>query len=301
MQVPTLDSHRPDSDRPDYHRPDTVGDALALLAGGEARVLAGGTDFFPALGGRRPRGRVVDLGRIAALRGIARQRDGWRIGAMTTWSEIARADLPPLFDGLRLAAREVGSIQIQNAGTIAGNLCNASPAADGVPPLLTLDARVELAGPNGPRELPLGDFILGVRKTALAPGEIVTAILVPDWSPAHSPVRTHFLKLGARRYLVISIAMAAAAVALDGTGRIGEARVAVGACSAVARRLAGVEAALRGAEASGTAVRAAVAEAALAELSPIDDVRASADYRRDAARELVVRTVMAAIDQGAQR
>ncbi|WP_428696382.1 FAD binding domain-containing protein [Stappia sp.] len=277
-----------------FHRPDTVDVALSLLGGGEARVLAGGTDFFPALGGRRPSAPVVDLGRIAALRGISRQEDGWRIGAMTTWTDIARADLPPLFDGLRLAAREVGSIQIQNAGTIAGNLCNASPAADGVPPLLTLDARVELVGPKGTRELPLGDFILGVRKTALAPGEIVTAILVPDWNAD----RTHFLKLGARRYLVISIAMVAAAVLLDGAGRIGEARVAVGACSAVARRLAGVEAALRGAEASGPAIRQQVADAAIAELSPIDDVRASAGYRLDAARELVVRAVMAAIDRG---
>ena len=277
-----------------FHRPDTMDGALSLLGGAEARVLAGGTDFFPALGGRKPSGPVVDLGRIAALRGISRQGNGWRIGAMTTWTDIVRADLPPLFDGLRLAAREVGSIQIQNAGSIAGNLCNASPAADGVPPLLTLEARVELVGPNGLRELPLGDFILGVRKTALAPGEIVTAILVPDWNAD----RTHFLKLGARRYLVISIAMVAAAVSLDDAGRIGEARVAVGACSAVARRLAGVEAALRGAEATGAAVRKRVADAALAELSPIDDVRASADYRLDAARELVVRAVMAAIDRG---
>ncbi|WP_417770391.1 FAD binding domain-containing protein [Stappia sp.] len=277
-----------------FHRPDTMDGALSLLGGAEARVLAGGTDFFPALGGRKPSGPVVDLGRIAALRGISRQGNGWRIGAMTTWTDIVRADLPPLFDGLRLAAREVGSIQIQNAGTIAGNLCNASPAADGVPPLLTLEARVELVGPNGVRELPLGDFILGVRKTALAPGEIVTAILVPDWNAD----RTHFLKLGARRYLVISIAMVAAAVSLDDAGRIGEARVAVGACSAVARRLAGVEAALSGAEATGAAVRKQVADAALAELSPIDDVRASADYRLDAARELVVRAVMAAIDRG---
>ena len=99
--------------------------------------------------------------------------------AATTWSEIAAANLPPAFDALRQAAREVGSIQIQNRGTIAGNLCNASPAADGVPPLLALDAAVELASANGTRQLPLSEFITGYRRTARQPDEILSAVIVP--------------------------------------------------------------------------------------------------------------------------
>ena len=110
-------------------------------------MLAGGTDFYPARVGRAIDEDVLDIGGIDVLRGITAGPAGWRLGATTTWSELLEADLPPLFDGLKQAAREVGGRQIQNAGTFAGNLCNASPAADGVPALLALDAEVELAGP----------------------------------------------------------------------------------------------------------------------------------------------------------
>ena len=156
-------------------------------------------------------------------------REGWRLGATTTWAELIEAPLPPLFDGLKQAAREVGGRQIQNAGTVAGNLCNASPAADGVPPLLALDAEVELAGRAGTRRLPLAAFITGNRRTVLAPGELLVAIHVPK--PAHD-ARSAFLKLGARRYLVISIAMAAATLEIE-DGRVADARASP---SAPARR-----------------------------------------------------------------
>lgn len=269
------------------HRPATVEEALSLLSQG-GRVLAGGTDLYPALrDGPVPDG-MVDVTGVAAMKGIVREGTGWRIGAATTWTEVLRADLPPAFDGLRLAAREVGSVQIQNTGTVAGNLCNASPAADGVPALLTLGASVEVQGAGGTRRLPLQVFIRGPRDTALRPGELVTALHLPELRGQGA-----FLKLGARRYLVISIAMVAARVALE-AGRIAEAAVAVGACSPVALRLTGLEAALTGAPPGEIAAH--VAQADLSALTPIDDVRASAAYRGDAVRALIARTLTMATE-----
>jgi CO/xanthine dehydrogenase FAD-binding subunit len=240
-------------------------------------VLAGGTDFYPARVGRAIDEDVLDIGGIAVLRGISADASGWRLGATTTWSELLEADLPPLFDGLKQAAREVGGRQIQNAGTLAGNLCNASPAADGVPCLLALDAEIEVAGPAGRRLLPLRQFITGVRRTALAQAELVVAIHVPK---PDREARSAFLKLGTRRYLVISIAMAAATIEIA-DGRVASARLAVGACSPVAERLPALEAALAGAPLD-TRLADRVEPAHLAPLSPIDDVRGSAAYRSDA-------------------
>jgi CO/xanthine dehydrogenase FAD-binding subunit len=259
-----------------YLRPSRLEDALTALARPHV-VLAGGTDFYPARVGRAIDEDVLDIGGIAVLRGISADAAGWRLGATTTWSELLETELPPLFDGLKQAAREVGGRQIQNAGTLAGNLCNASPAADGVPCLLALDAEIEIAGPAGRRLLPLRQFITGVRRTALAQDELVVAIHVPR--PGHE-ARSAFLKLGTRRYLVISIAMAAANLEIA-DGRVASARIAVGACSPVAERLPNLEAALVGAPLDARlADRVEVAH--LAPLSPIDDVRGSAAYRSDA-------------------
>lgn len=266
---------------PAYARPIRLDEALAVRARGGFTVLAGGTDHFPARVGRAPQEDILDLTAVRELRGITARPDHWRIGATTPWTELIEAKLPPLFDCLKLAAREVGGVQIQNAGSIAGNLCNASPAADGVPPLLALDASVEIASAKGRRVLPLAQFILGPRKTALAADEIVAAVLVPK--PRHD-ARSHFLKLGARKYLVISIAMAAAVIERD-KGVVRAARVAVGACSPVARRLPALEAALAGKRLSGDLAR----PEHLAVLSPIEDVRGSAGYRNDAALTLVRR------------
>jgi CO/xanthine dehydrogenase FAD-binding subunit len=267
----------------EYLRPDGLSEALAALRRPHV-VLAGGTDFYPARVGRAIDEDVLDITAIASLRGISADARGWRLGATTTWSELLDTELPPLFDGLKQAAREVGGRQIQNAGTLAGNLCNASPAADGVPPLLALDAEIELAGPSGARRMPLASFITGNRRTALKPGELMVAIHVRK--PAHQ-ARSAFLKLGARRYLVISIVMAAAALEIDG-GRIAAARVAVGACSAVAQRLPRLEAALLGAPVDQR-LGNFVEETQLAPLTPIDDVRGSAAYRRDAVVTLLRR------------
>jgi CO/xanthine dehydrogenase FAD-binding subunit len=269
-----------------YARPQTLPDALALLAGGKARVLAGGTDLYPATQAQDLSGAVVDLTAIPHLSGITRTPKGLRIGAATTWSEIAETDLPPALHALQQAARQVGGRQIQNAGTIGGNLCNASPAADGVPPLLTLEAELHLAAPSGTRTLSLRDFLLGPRRTALAPGQLLTAIDIPA---AALDGTSRFRKLGARAHLVISITAVAARLVLDGD-RIATARLAVGACGPVATRLPDLEASLAGL--TPTQAAEAITEDALTPaLSPIDDIRATASYRLGAAAELLRRTV----------
>ena len=269
-----------------YLRPTREAEALAALAKGRLTILAGGTDYYPARVGKPVSDDILDISAIAALRGIREESDHWRIGATTTWSDLAIAELPPLFDGLTLAAREVGGVQIQNAGTIAGNICNASPAADGVPPLLALDARVEVADASGRSGVALADFILGNRKTALRPDQLLAAILVPKPS---RPARSHFIKLGARKYLVVSIVMVAATLEVD-AGCVSTARVAVGACSAVAQRLPLLEAALVGQRCDASLGLHARTKH-LAPLAPIDDVRASREYRREAALELVRRAL----------
>ena len=259
--------------------------ALDLMDSGGCKVIAGGTDVFPSMRQGSGARDYLDLTRIAALRGIVFGKGETVIGAATTWSDLVRAELPPAFDALRQAARDVGSLQIQNAGTIGGNLCNASPAADGVPPLLVMDAAIQVASAaRGVRRLPLAEFLLGVRKTALASDELLTAIVVPD---APDGARSAFLKLGARRYMVISIAMTAVLIRCDSAGRIVSARAAVGSCSPVAQRLPELEAAVTGLRPDEVVVD----PAHLSALSPIDDLRGTAGYRADVVAEQCARAI----------
>jgi CO/xanthine dehydrogenase FAD-binding subunit len=276
-----------------YIKPRTLDEAVTLLAAGGAQILSGGTDFYPALGDRVVHGPVVDVSGLGELRGVSSEAGWFRIGGLTTWSEIIRTPLPRCFDALKSAAREVGGVQIQNRGTVAGNLCNASPAADGVPPLLTLDAEVELVSKMGVRRLPLADFIVGSRKTQRKADELLTAVLVPR---ALDDAASTFVKLGARRYLVISISMVAVVVLISDR-RIVEARVAVGSCSTVARRLRALEAELVG-DSVRDGLGGVVRPEHLAPLSPIDDVRATAEYRMDASLRLVQRALNSCVERG---
>ncbi len=275
-----------------YERAADLDAALRRLAEGGWTPLAGGTDFYPARVGRPLRESLLDLSALDMLRGIRATGEGataaWRIGALTTWSELARAPLAPALRALRQAALEVGGAQVQNRATIGGNLCNASPAADGVPVLLALDATVELASVRGRRVLPLAAFVLGNRRTALAPDELLAAVIVPRRSPR---ARSRFLKLGHRRYLVIAVAMAAVAVDFGDDDRVSQCAVAVGACSAAAVRLPAVEAAMLGAprERLADLFDALRAPEAFAPLAPIDDIRGTAIYRREVAVELLRR------------
>jgi CO/xanthine dehydrogenase FAD-binding subunit len=268
-----------------YTRPERLEDALTVLRARPLTVLAGGTDHFPARVAHTPDEDLLDVTALPELRGIRREADGGLvIGAATTWSQLIATDLPPACDGLKAAAREVGGVQIQNRGTVGGNLCNASPAADGVPALLSLDAEVELASLDGVRRLPLDGFVLGNRKTARRPDELLTAIRIPA---AALDGAGRFLKLGARRYLVISIVMVAGTMTKAPDGTVADVRLAVGACSAAALRLRELEATLIGRPAAQAA--SLVADSHLAGLQPIDDVRADAAYRRETAAVLVRR------------
>jgi CO/xanthine dehydrogenase FAD-binding subunit len=276
-----------------YFRPKTLDEAVVQLKMPGVQVLSGGTDFYPGLGERIAQEPVMDISGLGELRGVSSDAGHIRIGGLTTWSEIIRAPLPRCFDALKSAAREVGSVQIQNRGTVAGNLCNASPAADGVPPLLALDAEVELASSTGSRRLPLAEFMVGNRKTQRRADELLTAVWVPR---TLDDARSAFLKLGARRYLVISISMVAAVIRAD-AGRVAAARVAVGSCSVVARRLHALERELVGASVRD-GLGARVTADHLAPLSPIDDVRATAEYRRDASLTLVRRALDSCVEAG---
>ena len=266
-----------------YLRPNTLADAVRAVATNGTTLLAGGTDFHPAHVGRPFPSSIVDVSAVAEMRGIVANSEGIRIGGAVTWTEIARTPLARAFRALQHAAGQVGSLQVQNRGTIAGNLCNASPAADGVPPLLVLNAEVELASLRGVRRMPLAAFLLGNRKTARQPDELVSAVIVPAPEP---DATSAFVKLGARKYLVISIVMAAALLRKDATGTIIEARVAVGSASETAQRLSQLERDLAGASAHTSLSRLLRSEH-FNSLNPIDDVRASAKYRRDAALYLV--------------
>lgn len=270
-----------------FFRPDSLADALDVLANTHATILAGGTDLFPAFTGSQLKGPVIDISAITELKGVRVTSDSVHIGGRTTWTELLSAPLPRGFDGLRAAAREIGSVQIQNQATVAGNICNASPAADGVAALIALDAQVTLTSRSGSRTLPLVDFIHGNRKTARQPHEILTTIrILRHWDDAASS----FLKLGARRYLVISIVMVAANLALSPDRRIERAAVCVGSCSPKALRLTELEDALVGHRADLSAV-GRIESRHFAQLSPIDDIRASAVYRREAAQTLVRRAL----------
>ncbi len=282
----------------EYRRPRELEEALELLARRPGwRIVAGATDLYPASIGKPLSDPLLDITGIAGLRGIERSDGGWRIGACTPWADIRdHGRLPPMFDGLRAAACEIGGRQIQSRATIGGNLCNASPAADGTPNLLALDAEVELASLAGTRRLPVSAFVLGNRRTARRTDELVTAIYLPE---RPGTVRSGFVKLGSRRYLVISIVACACRVDLDAAGGIREAAVAVGACSPVPVRLRGLEERLCGLR-PGEDPAGLVDPSVLSDLSPIDDVRGTASYRMRSAEVLLRRLLCGVLSEGEQ-
>jgi CO/xanthine dehydrogenase FAD-binding subunit len=279
-----------------YLRPVALPDALEVLAAGlrEGRpwtVVAGATDYYPARVGRVTDDRILDISDLGDTPGIRATPEGWWIPARATWTDLVEAQLPAVFDGFKRAARTVGGLQVQNRGTIVGNLCNASPAADGIPNLVALDALAELASVRGVRRVPVDQFVTGNRATVRGADELVTGIRIR--APAAGPggsARSTFLKLGNRAYLVISIAMVAGVLVRDAGGRVAAARIAVGACSPVARRLLALEAAVVGA-AAVPGLGGLLRPEHLAPLAPIDDVRGSAGYRLQAAGVLVRRVL----------
>lgn len=267
-----------------YLVPKDLPEAIMLRQQTGFPLLAGGTDLYPAFeNGLRTEG-LIDISRLAALRNPIRcERDAWIIPALSTWTDVIRADLPSQFTVLKQAARQIGGPQIQNTGTVGGNVCNASPAADGTAALLALDAAVVLVGASGERRMPLIEFVCGNRRTALEPGEVLHSIRVPACSGRHAST---FKKLGARRYLVISIVMLGVLVELDAQRRVHKASIAVGACADRALRLTQAEQRMVGCHLQDLR-NFGLSDADLAVLSPIDDVRATATFRRHAVGTLL--------------
>jgi xanthine dehydrogenase small subunit len=284
---------------PPLARPRTLGEAYALLADGPWRPIAGGTDVMVELAARtnaadRP---LLDLTAIDQLRGIRVVRDRLVIGAATTFAELRRsslvaANLPVLAE----MAATIGGLQIQDRATLGGNIANASPAGDSLPVLLATDAEIALGGPSGERLVPASEYFTGYRATVRAAGELILRVEIP--LPAGRRVR--FRKVGTRRALAISkVVMAVSWREMEGIptelGSSGPAawhdvRVAVGSVAPVPMRARAAEAILEGASPTGQIADDAAAAVA-AEITPIDDVRSTAAYRRAVTGRILRRIV----------
>ena len=273
---------------PPIETPRTLSEAYGILATGPHRPIAGGTDVMVQITGELgpPPDRMIDLWRLAELRGIAADGQVVTLGALTTYTEIrqsamCREHLPALVE----AAATIGAAQIQNRGTLGGNAANASPAGDTLPILLATDAEIDVGGPRGERTIPASDFWVAYRETALEADEIVLRIRIPI--TAGREVR--FRKIGTRRAQAISkVVMALAWRERDGTWS--DVRLALGSVADRPIRARTTEAVLEGASpTSETADRAA--DSLAAEIQPIDDVRSTADYRRAVAARVLHRLI----------
>jgi CO/xanthine dehydrogenase FAD-binding subunit len=257
----------------DVLTPRSLDEALRLKAElPEARFVQGGTDVLVELNFDRSRPpALINLNEVAELRGWSRSNGGVVLGAGLTYTECMRAPLAELLPALAEASRTVGSPQIRNRGTIGGNLGTASPAGDALPPLLVEGADVELTSVRGGRRLPLGDFLLGVKQSALADDELIVAVHLEPSGTAQT-----FMKVGPRNAMVIAVCSLALAVDRER----GELRAAFGSAAPVP-----------------TLVTASLADvggfpdAVAAAASPIDDVRGTAEYRRHALRVLARRAL----------
>jgi carbon-monoxide dehydrogenase medium subunit len=276
--------------------PETLDAALAALAhgNGETQALAGGTNVIVDLRARRATPtRLVGLGKIEALRGIRIADGRITLGARTTMSEILHhPGLAKHAPSLVAQARVFGGQMVRNAATVAGNICSGSPAADSVPPLLALDAEVTLASAGRTRVVPLSEFFLGYKEDARAPGELVTEIA---WDIPQAPTADLFYKLARRKGDAITMVGVAVSLGVEG-GVCSRARVALGAVAPVVKRAVAAEALLTG-QALTPALIEEAAERATQEVDPIDDIRASAGYRRHTVHVLTRRLVSQAWDR----
>ncbi len=271
----------------EYLRPETVADAVIALAGPGARVLAGGTDVVPGLRDDviAPV-RLVDIKAIPALGAIVCDEDRITLGALVTFSDIiASQDVGAAAPMLREMAHWVASVGIRNRATIVGNLCSAVPSLDAGPALLVYDAEVHVAGRTGDRSVPLGEWFMGPKLTQLAPGELVTSVTVCLPPGRHGAA---FIKLA--RYSGEDLAQANLAVLVTEQGNV---RIAFGAVAPMPFRATSIEARLAGQELDDHAIAAAVALVPSV-ISPISDVRASAEYRTHMCRVMLNRGLRAA-------
>jgi carbon-monoxide dehydrogenase medium subunit len=265
-------------------------EALATLAerGEEATVLAGGTDVMVQyLAGELAPSTLLHVRGIDALRGIS-SNGATRLGALTThWQLMTSPEIGRDHAALGEAAATVGGRQTQNAGTVGGNIVNASPAADLLPPLLVANASLTLQSTSGTRELPLDGFLLGRKQTARRADELLTAVALERPGPRTGET---YLKIGRRRAMEVAIVGLAARLTFDEDGTVADARLAVCSVAPTAYRASEAEASLRGTRLEKDAVTAAV-QLLAASASPIDDPRATATYRRRVLAPLLERAV----------
>jgi CO/xanthine dehydrogenase FAD-binding subunit len=267
-------------------RPRSVDEALRLYqANPDAVPLAGGTDFMVAWNAGASNGRtILDLSRLGSWKRIAETKTGVRVGSLVTHRDLqlhplVRKRLPLLVE----ACATIGGRQIQARGTLGGNIANASPAGDTFPPLAVYEARVRLRTVSESRLLPLLDVFTGVKKTALAPGELIDSIEI-DFP--RSPTRQSFRKVGTRAASAISKTVAAGLLWLERDGRIQEVRFALGSMAPTVRRLASVEALLAGKKPTSKLAEEA-ADLLEKDVSPIDDLRSTRAYRLEVSRNLL--------------
>jgi carbon-monoxide dehydrogenase medium subunit len=284
-----------------YEAPESLAGAVALLAGatGEARVLAGGTDLLvqmradvvdPEL--------IVDIKKIRETRTITEENGEFRIGAAVTGAELKEHPrLKEVWPGVVEAANLIGSTQVQGRATLGGNLCNGSPAADSVPALIAAGAVATLAGPQGTRDLPVEDVMLGPRKLALGKGEIVVSFLLPPRPPRSADAYLRFIP---RTEMDIAVVGAGVNVTLDGAGTITEARVSLGAVAARVLLVAEAARAIIGSRLEAAAQEGLQA-AARAACRPIDDKRGTTEFRIDVAGVLTRRAALIALDRARSR
>ena len=277
--------------------PRSIEDCLKLLAerGPEAKLVAGGTDLLPQMkNGLIKPAAVIDLSGVADLR-VLRREDGagLRVGASVAAREIeldpyTRSAYPALAESGAL----VGSVQIRNLATVGGNLCNAAPSADMAPPLMALEAEAVVAGPRGRRRVPMADFFTGVRRTVLAPDELLVELIVPAPGPRSGG---QYLRHTPRRELDIAVVGVASQVTLsDGVCR--KARIALAAVAPTPIRATAAERALEGQPLTAQQI-ARAAQLAVEAARPISDQRGSADFRRHLVGVLTRRTLTTALER----
>jgi carbon-monoxide dehydrogenase medium subunit len=276
--------------------PDTLDACQQALADGpDVKLVAGGTDLLPQLkNGVVSARRIVDLSGLPALKVLEPSPEGeLRVGAAVSARTLERSPLlRSRFDALSEGAGVVGSYQIRNLATLGGNLANAAPSADMAPPLLALDAYLVIAGPRGRRRIPAADFFVGVRRTVLAPDELLVEIVIPAPEPGSGGT---YVRHTPRRELDIAVVGVASQVTVrDGT--CVKARIALAAIAPVPLRASAAEARLEG-ETISPALIDEAADLAVAATSCISDQRGSADFRRHLTRVLTRRTLTAALER----
>jgi CO/xanthine dehydrogenase FAD-binding subunit len=282
---------------PPVESPRRLSDAYRLLAdsdGAPWRPVAGGTDLLVQMTGElgEPPTRVLDIWGLDELRGIAAEDGALVLGSLTTYTEIRRSPLvSELLPELAECAATIGAAQIQNRGTIGGNVVNASPAGDTLPILLATDAAIVLGGPRGERTVPAREFWTGYRRTARRDDELVVRVRIPLVGDR----RVRFRKIGTRRAqaiskVVMALAWRAGEPGRSALGQWRDVRLALGSVAATPVRAPRTESVLEGAEPSReTAQRAAGTLSE--EIQPIDDVRSTADYRREVAARVLHRLI----------